>query len=388
MTEAPPPLPESVPGPTRDLVFRLLEKDPDARPKTAGELCALLDALETPAQAPARADSLPSARADTAYAKTRIAEPPRAREWAREMIARAAPHAERLARFSRQRLGGRVPIWAVAAGTLLLVLLARAACSSDSAAPAASPAPSASPAPAAKRAPVTPSAKPAVRPPAPDPELRRTIELARLGSVPALAALDQRPDAERTAGEWLARAQGYLHQRKVSESLASFAQALRADPELAGDKTMLAGLRYFADRDSTFEQVLSFAADHLGSVGADLLFHVWASTSRITPSTRRAWELLQTNAVQSHLSEALELTLALRSAKTCEAIKSLMPRIEAAGDERCLIRMRELSKDTGCGPNKKADCYPCLRTDSQFEDALVQVQMRNAPRFNARRRWR
>jgi hypothetical protein len=214
------------------------------------------------------------------------------------------------------------------------------------------------------------------------------VAAARQGSQPALYALAQRSEGERTTDEWLAMAQGHLRRREVERSLAAYREALDRSPALGSDKTMLAGLRYFAERDKTYEPVLEFAAKHMGERGADLLFHVWASTSRESPHTSLAGKLLQSSDVARHLSEPLRLALELRAAESCEAIRALLPRARSTADERSLIRLKKLATKTGCGESGKEDCYPCLRGDDLLEQTLVQVQMRNAPRFEVPRRWR
>jgi hypothetical protein len=133
--------------------------------------------------------------------------------------------------------------------------------------------------------------------------------------------------------------------------------------------------------------VLEFAAEHMGEPGADLIFHVWASTSRVTFYTQKAKELLDETRVEEHMSTPLGLAMQLRNAPGCVEVKELLPQIQVRAYERTLMRLKELSKTDGCGDDRKEDCYPCLRDSSLLKDAITQVQMRNAPRFS-RRRWR
>jgi len=220
-----------------------------------------------------------------------------------------------------------------------------------------------------------------------DPDLRRVIAEARRGAPSALYALEQRSERGRTKQEWLALAQGRLKRRQVGESLKAYEKALDMDPALAGDARMMSGLRYFAEKESTYETVLKFAAEHMGAPGADLIFHVWASTSRVTPHTQKAKEFLDDPGVRKNMSTALRLAMELRNAPGCVEVEAMLPEILTHADDRSLMRLKDLNKTDGCGDDGKQDCYPCLRDSSLLQDAITQVQMRGAPRFG-RRRWR
>jgi hypothetical protein len=150
---------------------------------------------------------------------------------------------------------------------------------------------------------------------------------------------------------------------------------------------MLGGLRYFAEKESSSESVLEFAADKLGAEGADLLFHVWSTTSRKTAATEMAKRLLGSSKVREHMSEPLRIAMDLREAQTCDDFAKLMPRAEKVADFRSVPRLKELTKTRGCGTDNAEDCFPCLRGDSKLDDTITQAQMRHAPMFG-RRRWR
>jgi hypothetical protein len=132
---------------------------------------------------------------------------------------------------------------------------------------------------------------------------------------------------------------------------------------------------------------MTFAAEHMDAPGADLIFHVWSSTSRVTPYTRKAKDLLDDSDVREDMSEPLRLAMEIRDAESCEDFKKLLPKMEQRADERSLSRLKELNRTTGCGDDRKQDCYPCLRDGPLLKNAILQVGMRKAPRFG-RRRWR
>ena len=218
-------------------------------------------------------------------------------------------------------------------------------------------------------------------------ELEKVIQAARTGSLMALTTLSQRDAKRRTAREWLAIAQGRLRRKELQPCLDAYEQAIAKNPSYAADKTMLTGLRIYASKDEGHQDVLLFAADHMGPKGSDLLFDVWASTSLKTDATTKAWDLLTRADQESRMSEALKLALEVREATSCEDYEKLLPRMAQQGDERSYRVLRSLIKDTGCGPNRKDDCFPCLREDALLDEALTQTQMRNGPHYDTRR-WR
>ena len=428
MTEAPPPLP-STPIEPASLIFQLLEKDPARRPQTAAEVVARIDAWLGPTSR--AADSVvgvtapvsgasPAASARTGLDAGRFggattvlerldavrvrARPvvERVRQAAGPALARFRPLMERLATVGKRRIaGGRVPIWVVAGGAVGIGAIV-AVLSVDTLPKGEGTASSASATQAEvagakdeeKAEAADESDEEADEPSADtgdmpiDEDLRQAIAAARGGNPHALMVLEMRDKDKRTTAEWLALAQGRLKKREIPEALKAYEVALERQPRLMNDPRMVSGLRYFADKDSTFNIVLGFAAEHMGATGGDIIFHVWSATSRKTQATEKALELLMTDEVRKNASEALSIALQLREAKSCQDYKKLLPAVERSADRRSLLRLRELKKTEGCGPSGEDDCYPCLRADGLLEAATSQAEMRAAPQFRLRRRWR
>jgi len=146
-----------------------------------------------------------------------------------------------------------------------------------------------------------------------------------------------------------------------------------------------------ADEEEYAEEILDFAAEELGALGADLLFHVWAKTSLKTPSTVIAYDKLTSRKVEKNYSPGLKIAMDLREVDKCEDYLKLLPEVEKNGDERSMTRLRAMTKKRGCGDNGREDCYPCLREDKgrALRDATGQAAMRNAVRFELRGwRWK
>lgn len=406
MTQPAPALPATVPTAVSDLVMQLLQKDPEQRVATADELAQRIDALLGPlATSFDLSAGLPTARralgsVATSPALPRIQLPSslnRVVQSARSIAERAA--GSRAVRLAMQRLRGhiwikgrRIPVWTIVAALCAVLVVVfwpshKPAIVAEKQKPTSSQAAPKSGAPHATDEADDEDSEEANSEPL-DPELERVITAARRGDSAALYALQLRKEDQRTPREWVAIAVGRLKKKELKASLTAYEEALERQPSVASDKTMLGGLRYLADKDDYAKDVLNFAAEHLGSQGADLIFHAWASTSRVTITTQTAKELLDSPKVRDSMSDALRLAIAVREAKTCEDFKKLLPELETKGDDRSYRTLRELTRDDGCGEDKRSDCYPCLRGDSKLKDAIVQVQMRKAPRFELPRRWR
>jgi len=214
-----------------------------------------------------------------------------------------------------------------------------------------------------------------------DPKLSKLLRLARTGDQTALDALELRKDSERSQAEWLALAEGRLKKHAIEKALAAIDQALAKDSTLRLSPKLLSGLRAHVDKPEFGVKILNFAASKLKSAGADLLFNTYAATSLVTEATRQAKLLLFSADVKQHWSEALNVALALRAADSCEGSKKLLDQAIQYADERSLKPLKDLASETGCGANKRSDCYPCLRDTEKLGAAITQAQMNKAPRY-------
>lgn len=281
----------------------------------------------------------------------------------------------------RQRVrfaGGEVPLWSLVSPVVILLALGSAFAAAalsrpDDAAPAAAPSVSASattPAPApsalASAADATPDAPATTQAPA----------------LPATSidteALEARRAEELTKDEALTLASA-RRQREIAR-VAQLRQTLVRDPGLFKDAATLTELRRAAEDPLTAPDALGAMAEAPGPLSADLLYEMWTGTVVRNGATELARSLVFSKEVRAKASPELAIALDLRIAETCEQNQQLLPRVLEKGDRRTLALLAKLSRRFGCGPNKRLDCYPCLREDKAVDDAMTAVKRRREPK--------
>ncbi len=204
-------------------------------------------------------------------------------------------------------------------------------------------------------------------------------ERATGGTPEALAKLAALPPEQRTAAEALALARGRRAER--IGQLVALEQEIQANPELAKDRKILSKIHRSAYDPPLAQEALRIMAGLPGQAGPDLLYAVWTHTTRRTPTTTLARNLLLTKEVVERAAPALTVVLGLRVAEDCEARRKLLADAQDHGDARALRQLNLLKLKTGCGPKKMKDCHPCLRAGSALDDAIKAVVARQPPRY-------
>jgi hypothetical protein len=203
------------------------------------------------------------------------------------------------------------------------------------------------------------------------------LEKAAAGEPTALATLEQKKPRELATDEALAIARG-----KIAQDVAAvkkLRERLSADPGLAKDKKVIADLLRFAHGRETSQDALATMAAVPGPLSADLIYEVWTGTAQRSNATELARAILLGKDVRAKASPALSVALDLREATTCEENLALLSRAIEKGDKRALVPINRLGRRDGCGPNKKKDCYPCLREGDLWKRAFNAVRTRREP---------
>jgi hypothetical protein len=272
--------------------------------------------------------------------------------------------------------GGEVPFWSLLTPMVILLVLGSAFVaaalggSDESAATAAA---------SASGLPILPAPSALGALPDSMPEAPATTQTPALPATSIdTEALEARRAEELTKNEALALASA-RRQREVVR-VALLRQKLTRDPGLFKDATTLAELRRAAEDPLTAPDALSAMAEAPGPLSADLLYEMWTGTVVRNGATELARSLVFSKEVRAKASPELAVALDLRIAETCEQNRDLLPRVQQKGDRRSLALLAKLSRRFGCGANKRADCYPCLREDKAVDEAMTAVKKRREPR--------
>jgi hypothetical protein len=281
--------------------------------------------------------------------------------------------------------GGEVPLWSLVTPLVLLVALgaafAAAAVTSAADPSASAPALKASAEPSASVAP----ALPAPLPPPPalsasseeKPKPLTLLERAAQGDAAAVKELSAKPVADLNVEEAISLSLG----QSVQEVRA--ARALRDrvehDPGLIKDAEVVSALRRYTDNPETARDALAAMANVPGPISPDLIYEVWTTTASRTTATDLARSLIYSKEVRAKASPALAIALDLRDAVSCEQNRDLLPKVTTDGDKRAYHLLSKLTRKYGCGPGKRADCYPCLREGNGLDDAMKAVKTRREP---------
>lgn len=366
VTQAPAPLPAALGTELRSLVADLLHKDPARRIQTADDAYARIVLCQMRRSAASRSwlkqvtgrfelfvlQNQAGLGGNTLAQRVRSL-PRGALQWARKL----GSHTVTLR-------GKAFRLWPLlAASAVVLLVLALLLTAGSETAPE-----NVSHAPVAVAKPEPQPAALASATHAPSPALLRD---ALAGSPAAIADLEQRPSSQRSTEEWLALAQGRATLERYSGAIEAYQEAILREPTVASNPELAHNVWLAAGRAEVADQALRFAARHLGSNGADLLYKVWVDLSKaVTPTTALAKELLQSPSVQKVVSPALKVAIELRTAEDCEARSKLLPRVMLYGDARAGRVLRRLQSEQECSEQSE-----------QIEATLAKLKERPEPRF-------
>jgi hypothetical protein len=284
--------------------------------------------------------------------------------------------------------GGTVPLWTIVT-VMGLVAVAAAALVAGAVA-------SRSDAPEVVQtaAPVVPPAvlPGVVEPPRPSPTSPASAPAAdaalgpldrlRMGDDATIDAFSKRKAEELSIDEAIALSAGRaVKQVRRAQSLK---QRLSADPGLVKDPGTVTELLVLARDPITGREALTAIANLPGPISADLLYEVWTGTVERNDSTELARMLLVGKDVSQKASAALKVALELRTVESCEALIPIVQRAVDSGDRRAFVPLTRLNRRNGCGANKRADCYPCLREGDALKNALLASRNRREPDLGKR----
>jgi serine/threonine-protein kinase len=120
----------------------------------------------------------------------------------------------------------------------------------------------------------------------------------------------------------------------------------------------------------------------LGAAGIDALYDLAygapSQSSQNASVTARAKKSLQDEAVKSHMSPALTVTIGIKTTQNvCDAKPKYFAQAASVGDARTEALLAPLLKKNGCGRRGRADCHACLRAgDDSVEKTIAAIRAR------------
>lgn len=191
-----------------------------------------------------------------------------------------------------------------------------------------------------------------------------------------VASLAKKAVSDRSAAETLTLAEATREERR--QALGKMQERLLGK-EPSGEETKEL-------RDAVADGEVGFAALRVmavlsGPVGPDLIYESWTKPRDRTPTTELAEALVYSKDIRAKASPALNVALELRAAEECEAVQALVKRATEEGDRRSLAPLSRLTRKSGCGQNKRQDCFPCLGQRKEVVEALRAVGKRQPPRY-------
>ena len=203
------------------------------------------------------------------------------------------------------------------------------------------------------------------------------IERATQGEDAAVKQLSAKPGADLRVEEAIALSLGQSAQDV--RAARALRERLAHDPGLIKDPEVLTQLRKNSDNPETAREALAAMASVPSAISADMIYEVWTGTTARSSSSDLARSLIYSKEVRAKASKALAVALDLRDADTCEKNRDLLGRASSEGDRRSFHLLNKLTRKYGCGPNKRQDCYACLRDGKDLDATLKAVKARREP---------
>lgn len=194
---------------------------------------------------------------------------------------------------------------------------------------------------------------------------------AERGELEALKRVELRAQSERGIDE--ARALVLGHAELTRRDGVRLVEDLGRDASLWKDRATLARLVELARDPSVAPDVLAALARTGHPTAADLLDALRLDFPAGSRLGLYAGDLLYSAEVRRTWSEPLRVSIELSQVAGCPRVLALLERAAEKADERALGALERLGAESGCGPKRSEDCYPCLR-DAERTKELVAAR--------------
>lgn len=164
--------------------------------------------------------------------------------------------------------------------------------------------------------------------------------------------------------------------KRYEEAVDAARVALALDPNLNENSKVAGALFRSAQSVKASAATFRLLKGAMGPAGVGIIYDL-AHMDGISAWVKgQAITALLDEEVRQAAGPSLVLVLDLESKTTCEDIRPLVERAALLGDKRALPLLEKLKEQDGCGPGKKEDCYPCLRTDDSLTVAIDTIKQR------------
>ncbi len=186
--------------------------------------------------------------------------------------------------------------------------------------------------------------------------------------APALKSTDE-PSALLTLASSL------LDQHRAAEVPALAARLLARHPELVSDERLQHVVLAAAASSDTQAATDAFAllTGPMGETGAALVYALSLKPDARRSARQRAQSYLSSKDFERVAALPVYAAEKLRSAKSCEDKRGLLEFAGQVGGPQVLDYLKELERQTSCGPEDLDHCFPCLASDHRLADTIAKL---------------
>ncbi|HYQ18282.1 MAG TPA: hypothetical protein VEQ58_21050, partial [Polyangiaceae bacterium] len=164
--------------------------------------------------------------------------------------------------------------------------------------------------------------------------------------------------------------------KNYTGAVGAVGRALSIDPAFQNNAQVASLVFQTAQVKASSDAAFALLEGAMGARGADIAYDL-VTTEKVRPWVQtRAETFLQSKAFEKVATPGLRAIVKLRYSAGCDEKKALLGDLKKSSDERALFELVPLQDKTGCGARKKDDCYPCLRTSNDLDDAITAVRSR------------
>ncbi len=188
------------------------------------------------------------------------------------------------------------------------------------------------------------------------------ISDAKRNGVVALEALSQQYPED--SGLLLELAKEQRLERRPLQAVETLSRLLKLEPARSADAEVGNLLWQAAQSPEAEDASFALLEQSLGERGVDILFDLATAAGVGGAARSRASARLVEPAIIERASSALRPLLRLRVARTCEALRELLPAVEKDSDRRAVPFLRQL------------ESKPCVASDPHLASALAAADQR------------